>query len=74
MDEWKFEASELELARLHGVNFQSRGLISSRESTIISASMNIDIITSFARGIKGNHKNAVSEFPVVVLRFEPRTT
>jgi len=70
----KFEASALELAKLHAVNFQNRGLISSRGRTIISASMNIDSIPSFARGIKGNHKNAVSEFPVVVLRFEARTT
>jgi len=49
-DERKFEASGLELPRLHSMNFQSRSLISDRERGIISASMNIDIVPLFPRG------------------------
>jgi hypothetical protein len=49
-DEGKFEASELELLRLHCKNFQSQDLISGRRRAIISASMNTDIISLFARG------------------------
>jgi hypothetical protein len=53
------------------MNFHSRGLISGKGRVIMSASMNI--FRYFHGGIKGNQKNAVSEFPVVLLRFEART-